>query len=98
MMPPYTPATRPFETSEIPRRFAPRDDRLRRSLGDAADFPVPALQQPLAFRGRPVLREVVVDELDVGHLRRQRRNRRTDVRRQLELLGLRAERLRLGCQ
>ena len=42
-----------------------------------------------------VLREVVVDELDVGDLRRQRRHRRAHVRRQLELLRLRAERLGL---
>ena len=63
-----------------------------------ADLLVPALEQALALGGRAVLREVVVDELDVGDLRRQRRDRRADVRRNLELLRLRAQRLRLRRQ
>src|SRR5450631_3475686 len=50
----------------------------------AADFLVPLLEQALALRRRTVFGEVVVDELDVGGFRRQRRDRRIDVRRQLE--------------
>src|SRR4030095_6173581 len=52
--------------------------RVSSSLGDAADFLVPALEQALAFGRRSVLREVVVDELDIGDLRRQRGDRRPD--------------------
>ena len=67
-------------------------------FGDGADLLVPALQQALALGGRAVLREIVVDELDVGELRRQWGNRRGDVGRDLELLRLVAQCLGLRRQ
>src|SRR4029453_12492801 len=48
-------------------------------LGVGADFAIPALEQAFAFCGLAVLREVVVDELDVGRLGRQRRHGCSDV-------------------
>src|SRR5450432_1371971 len=61
-------------------------------------FLVPLLEQSLALRGCTVFREVVVDELDVRRFWRQRRYGCAHIRRQLELLGLRGKKLRLGRQ
>src|SRR4030095_9628265 len=50
------------------------------SLRHAADFLVPALEQPLALCGGAIFREIVADELDLSRLRPQRRKRRGGVR------------------
>src|SRR6185436_1891245 len=73
-------------------RMAPRLLRL------AVDFSLPPLEQALALGARAVLREVVVDQLDVGEPRRLRRQLSLSVRRHLELLGVGAELLRLRRQ
>src|SRR5207237_5000538 len=60
----------------------------------AVDFSLPPLEQALALGARAVLREVVVDQLDVGEPRRLRRQPRLAVRRHLELPGFGTELLR----
>src|SRR5690348_4418434 len=70
----------------------------RRLLRLAVDFSLPPLEQALALGARPVLREIVVDQLDVGEARRLRRQLRLAVRRHLELLGVGAELLRRSRQ
>src|SRR5215472_18780249 len=60
------------------------------------DFLVPSREQARALRGRAELREVVVDELDLGEFGRQRRHGRVLVRWKLvRHLGLEPDRLRL---
>src|SRR5450432_146433 len=66
----------------------------RKSLRQRVNLLVPLVQKALALRRAAVFREVVVDELDVAHLRRGGRNRRRLVRRRLEILGVRSDLLR----
>src|ERR1700757_2542913 len=49
------------------------------SLGQSEDLLVPLGEQPRALRRRAVLREIVVDELDLGEFRRLRRGARVLV-------------------
>src|SRR6267143_4602112 len=62
----------------------------------AVDLFLPPVDQPLALRFRAVLREVVVDQLDLGELRRLRGQLGLRVRGHLELLVVGAELLRRG--
>src|SRR5206468_3871160 len=57
------------------RNCAPAERaRLRMLFGLRCDVAIPALEQALALGRRAVLGEVVIDELDVGYLRRQERH------------------------
>src|SRR5712692_4875180 len=64
----------------------------------AIDLFLPSLEQPLALHLRPVLREVVVDELDLCELGRLGGQLGLHVRRHLELFAVGAELLGRGCQ
>src|ERR1022692_4051729 len=68
----------------------------QKSLRQRVDLLVPLVEQTLALRGAAVLGEVVIDELDLAHLRCCWGNRRCAVRWRLEVLGVRSDLLRGG--
>src|SRR5689334_10322976 len=73
-----------------------------RSIADASlfrergDLTIPALEQALALGRSAVLREVVIDQLDLRDFGRVRRDWRVDVRWELILVALRRQRLCFG--
>src|SRR5262245_22274262 len=90
-MPPW-----PIKSSAGGKALCRRPRLAIRLLG--ADFLVPAAEQALALLGRAVFGEVIVDQLDLRELRRGFGDRRTLIRRNLERVGLCAQRLRFWSQ
>src|SRR5690348_17958500 len=66
--------TRPAQPTRLQTRTQRRrlSGMTRRLLRLAVDFSLPPPEQALAPGARPVLREIVVDQLDVGQARRLR--------------------------
>src|SRR5690348_1619917 len=80
-------------------REAPPREATWPLLRQRRDLLVPAREEARTLGRRAVLGEVVIDELDVGKLRRERRHRRALVRRKLiRDLRLEADGLRLRRQ